>query len=322
MTTVRSPYDPELWEVLKTLPPEPPITHETILAERDDKAAAFHEELPKWPDIIYRDVEIAGPDGVLVLSVLESATSTASNRPAIYFIHGGCFVMGHRLDSIPTYFPLIKEHDVVVFTVEYRLAPEHPDPAPIDDCYAGLKWMSEHASELRVDPERILIAGFSAGGGLAAGISLLVRDRGGPKLCGQLLMCPMLDDRVTTVSGKQFMTEGTLTGQECIDSWNMLLLPYGRGVSSVSMYAAPSRATDLSRLPEAWVDVGSAEALRDECVEYASRLWEFGTQCELHVWPGAYHVFDLIVPGSKLAKTAVAMRMQWMKRVLKIRSWE
>jgi len=255
-----------------------------------------------------------------VLSVIESANSTASSRPAIFFIHGGCFIVGHRFDSIPTYFPLIKAHDTVVVTVEYRLAPEHPDPAPIDDCYAALKWMSEHASELRVDAERILTTGFSAGGGLAAGISLLARDRGGPKLCGQLLMCPMLDDRLTTVSSEQYMTEGTLTTEQCIDSWNTLLLPYGRGGSSVSIYAAPSRATDLSGLPEAWVDVGSAEALRDECVDYASKLWEFGTQCELHVWPGAFHVFDLIVPGSKLAKTAVAMRMEWMKRVLNIQS--
>jgi acetyl esterase/lipase len=309
-------YDAELKEVFKTLPPVQQLTLEVLRKEREEAAKSeTHEKVFTDPEISHRDMEIDGPGGEITVTVVESKNTSGSNRPGILFLHGGCFIMCSQLAAIGTQFETIKQCDAVLVSVNYRLAPEHPDPAPVEDCYAGLKWMSKNASTLGIDPEKIIIIGLSAGGGLAAGTALIARDRGGPRVRGQMLIYPMLDDRVDTISSKQYMTEGTLTGEECVGSWDWLLSG-NRGGNEVSAYAAPAREKDLSRLPEAWLDVGSAEVLRDEGVAYASRLWEFGTQCELHIWRGAYHAFDLIAPHSKMTKTTMDLRLAWVKRTL------
>ncbi len=178
---------------------------------------------------------------------------------------------------------MIKELDAVLVSVEYRLAPEHPDPAPVEDCYAGLKWVSEHATELGINPDHIIISGGSAGGGIAAGVTLLARDRKGPSIFAQQLLYPMLDDRCNNVSNNQFPEEGTWTRRVNIMGWDSLL-PGTRGTGNVSIYAAPARAKDLSGLPPAFIEVGSAEPFRDEDVAYATKLWEDGVHAELHVW--------------------------------------
>jgi acetyl esterase/lipase len=170
-------------------------------------------------------------------------------------------------------------------------------------------------SELGIDADKILVAGHSAGGGLAAGVSLMARDRGGPKIFAQCLIYPMLDDRMTTVSSKQFAKEGTWSGDSNLYAWNALLAGR-RGAKDVSIYAAPARAKDLSGLPPAWIDVGGSELFRDEVVIYASRLAEFGVPTELHVFPGGWHGFDMNAPETALAKACLEARMSWLKRTV------
>lgn len=177
-------------------------------------------------------------------------------------------------------------------SVEYRLAPDHPDPAPVEDCYAGPVWMAKNAAELGIDPERLLIAGVSGGGGLAAGTALLARDRAFPKLSHQILICPMLDDRVETHGSRMVDRDGVWDRYSNLYAWTSLL-GERRGGPVVSQYAAPARAEDLSRLPRTYIDTGSAEGFRDEILIYAGRLSEAGVSVDLHMWGGGFHSFDM-----------------------------
>ncbi|MFK0175284.1 alpha/beta hydrolase [Streptomyces xanthochromogenes] len=253
----------------------------------------------------------------LLICTPAAVANSATPRPAIYFMHGGGYFTG---DPRHLFFlePLLDEAErfgATLISVGYRLAPEHPHPAPLDDVYAGLLWTSEHADELGVDADRIIVAGTSAGGGLAAALSLLVRDRGGPRLAGQLLMCPMLDDRNDSASAHQM---------DSVDVWDRSWNGFGWkallgslcGGPSVSPHAAPARATDLSGLPPAFIDVGSAETLRDEALAYADGIWRAGGSAELHVWAGGFHTFDLVVPDAEISQAARQARRAWLKRVL------
>jgi acetyl esterase/lipase len=207
----------------------------------------------------------------------------------------------------------MKKYDFVCISVEYRLAPENPNPIPLDECYAGLEWVGENVSSLGINPNKLMIYGPSAGGGLAAGTALLARDRRGPHLCAQLLVYPMLDDRNVTISSQQYDDEGSWSKKSNIAVWRWYL---GDDDGERSIYAAPARATDLSGLPQTYIDVGSADVFRDENVAYATRLWEFGVQAELHVWPGCIHGFDEWVPEHLISKGAKEARTGWIGRVL------
>jgi acetyl esterase/lipase len=209
----------------------------------------------------------------------------------------------------------VEREQAICITVEYRLAPENPHPVPLEDCYAALTWTSNNAMSLGINPARLVIAGMSAGGGLAAGVALLSRDRGGPKLCAQMLISPMLDDRNITVSSLQYTDDSPWTRASNIFAWNCLLNGC-QGATAVSMYAAPGRARDLSRLPPTYIECGSADGFRDEDMAYASRLLEYGVQTELHIWPGGWHGFQIYGPGSKLTKIATEARCSWLRRQL------
>jgi len=207
------------------------------------------------------------------------------------------------------------ELNIVVVSVEYRLAPEHPHPSPSEDCYAGLLWIAAHAPDLGIDVFQLSVAGISAGGGLAAAVALMARDRGGPTLHGQLLFCPMLDDRDQTLSTRQFEGMGMWDRQSNLFGWTALL-GNQRGGPDVSPYAAPSRAQDVSNLPPAFIDVGSAETFRDEDIDYAQRIWQAGGIAELHVWPGGFHGFTLAAPEAALSKQALDTSKNWYRRLL------
>ena len=234
--------------------------------------------------------------------------------PAIYHIHGGGMVMGDRFLAADEYLDWVVGFDAVVVSVEYRLAPENPDPAPIEDCYAGLSWMVAHSDDLGIDASRVVVAGGSAGGGLAAGLALVCRDIGGPALSGQLLIYPMLDDRNCSVSSHQVNDVGVWDRASNDTGWDALLGDR-RGTDDVSVYAAPARARDLSRLPSTFIDAGSVEVFRDEVVDYALRIWKQGGIAELHVWPGAYHGFDALAPHARVSVEARAARVNWLRRV-------
>jgi acetyl esterase/lipase len=324
MTTTipaRPPFDPELAAALavinENLPPA--FTAEMLPALREGMAErrATDEELSLGGAFVVEERLVPGPAGAPDISLV-IARPAAARTPVgvLYTIHGGGMILGHnRSQELPELLGWARELELAVVSVDYRLAPEHPHPAPVEDCYAGLVWVVENAAELGLDPERVVIAGGSAGGGLAASTVLLARDRGGPALAGQMLLCPMIDDRNDTPSAHQMVGVGVWDQASNELGWTSLLGD-ARGGPDVSPYAAAARATDLSGLPPAFLDVGSAETFRDEVVTYASRLWQAGGQAELHVWPGGFHGFDMLASHAALSQAAKAQRLPWLRRLL------
>ncbi len=318
MTVARPPFDPELEAVLALLGEQlpPSITPEMIPLLRQGSPVSVD------PDAVLAEVGVERVDhtipgyegGSIEVSVLRRIGRTGVG-PGIFHTHGGGMIIGDRFVGLGQILPWIIEHDAVAVTVEYRLAPEFPDPYPVEDCYAGLVWTADHAAELGIDPDRLIIAGASAGGGLAAGTALLARDRRGPALAGQVLIYPMLDDRDATVSTAQIDGVGVWDRTSNLTGWTALL-GARRGTEDVSIYAAPARATDLSGLPPAFIDCGSVEVFRDEDVQYATALWHAGVQAELHVWPGGFHGFDLMAPHTAIAQAMTAARDAWVGRIL------
>ena len=320
-TPVRPPFDPELSAVaegvravLGTLDEETLPKLRAISAEGIPGIAAA--DLTAGGQVTLEEHTAAGPEGAPDITLLVLRPATGSGPwPAIYHTHGGGMVVGDRRTGPEMFLPYITEIGAVVVSVEYRLAPEHPDPAPVEDCYAGLVWTAKHAEELGIDPDRILIAGASAGGGLAAGTALLARDRGFPNLTHQVLICPMIDDRLETPSSRMLDCEGVWDRNDNLYGWTALLGDR-RGGDDVSIYAAPARATDLSGLPRSYVDVGTVESFRDEAITYAMRLAQAGVNVDLHVWGGGFHGFDLMAPHAAVSRAAQAARDEFLRRAL------
>ncbi|MER5428290.1 alpha/beta hydrolase [Streptomyces sp. NPDC002588] len=322
MAFVPPPFDPELAAALELIREmiQPGMTPDDIETARQGPGIQLLAQLDLTAGgaLEVEDRTVPGPEGAPEISLLICRpTSPAPDRPrpVVYHVHGGGMVLGNNRVGVDLALDWARELDLVVVSVEYRLAPEHPHPAPVEDVYAGLLWTAEHAKELGADPERIVIAGGSAGGGLTAALALLLRDRGGPQPIGQLLMCPMLDDRNDTPSSHQMAGLGVWDRTANETGWTALL-GSARGGPDVSPYAAPARAEDLSGLPPAFLDVGSAETFRDEAVAYASRIWQAGGVAELHVWPGGFHGFDGFAPQAALSRTARAAQLNWLRRLL------
>lgn len=312
----RPPFDPELDAVLTAASDQIPVaTPETIAALRTMELPAVSDDALAAAGVTRREISVPGYEGAELVATVLARSDHSGTGPGIYNIHGGGMIAGDRMVAIDQIVPWIVDHDAVAVTVEYRLAPEFPDPYPVEDCYAGLLWTADHSAELGIDPGRIIITGASAGGGLSAGTALLARDRKGPELIGQVLICPMLDDRDRTVSTLQYDGAGTWIRQSNQTGWDALLGDR-RGTDDVSIYAAPARATDLSGLPPAYIDCGSAEVFRDEDVAYASALWSSGVQAELHVWAGGFHGFHMMAPHTAVAQAAIAARDGWVARLL------
>ncbi|MBT2225083.1 alpha/beta hydrolase [Nonomuraea sp. NEAU-A123] len=317
------PFDPELAPALRmineALPPDAFSDLTEIATLRQGPPGmqpAPHEAFTKGGAFTIEERTVPGPQDAPDVSLLICRpTAAAVPVPVIYHIHGGGMVMGDNRSQVPEMLDLAQEVGAAVVSVEYRLAPETPHPGPVEDCYAGLAWTVEHAEELGFDPERIIVAGGSAGGGLAAALALMARDRGGPALFAQMLMYPMIDDRNDTLSARQLAGLGTFDQASNQGGWTALLGD-ARGTDDVSPYAAPAREADLSGLPPAFIDVGSAETFRDEDVTYASRIWQVGGIAELHVWPGGFHGSDLLVPQAVLSQNAREARARWLRRIL------
>ncbi|HLJ69208.1 MAG TPA: alpha/beta hydrolase fold domain-containing protein [Chloroflexota bacterium] len=312
------PFDAELAPMLAELTSQIPSTLslDDLLAMRAPPPEAAIDEMLAARDIVRTDHIVPGLDGDpgITVSVFMKRTHVPGG-PGIYTVHGGGMVLGNRLAGAVMALEWVQLFDAVAIGVEYRLAPEHPDPAPIRDCYAGLVWTAAHAGDLGFDPGRLIITGASAGGGLAAGTALMARDHGGPALAAQILVCPMIDDRNDTISSRQFDGVGLWDRSANKVGWDALLGDR-RGTDQVSIYAAPARATDLSGLPPAYIDCGSAEVFRDEDVAYASAIWAAGGTAELHIWAGGFHSFDGMVPQAAISVAARATRTEFVGRIL------
>ena len=321
MTTVLPPppFAPELGAALSTLGEIlPPTLNAGLLdAMRTGglMAVPTADELSRDGRFRVEERTVPGfgsdPDITLLIC---TPTTAAGTLGAVYHTHSGGMVLGDRYTGVLELLDWAEEFGLVVVSVEYRLAPEHPHPAPIDDCWAGLVWTAAHAAELGFDPARLIVAGASAGGGLAAALALRARDEGGPELAGQMLIYPMLDDRNDTPSSVQMAGLGVWDRSANEFGWTALLGD-ARGGPDVSPYAAPARADDLGGLPPAFLDVGSAETFRDEDVAYAGRIWQAGGRAELHVWPGGFHGFDAMAPAAQISREAREARVRWLNRL-------
>lgn len=320
----RPPFDPELATFLTALEARGPFTLTAEMLPRMrqlDVPEDVVDERLRSRGYQRRTVTVPGHLGDPVdLAIIDRVERTEETRAtsataAVFSIHGGGMMFGHHLGNLESFDDWLLDHDVVLVSVDYRLAPEYPDPYPVEDCYAGLVWVAAHADELGIDPARIVIAGQSAGGGLAVGTALLARDRQGPDLMAQILVSPMLDDRDDTVSTRQIDGVGVADRQMNRFAWDAYLGPR-RATPDVSGYAAPARAADLSALPRTYIDCGSAEVFRDEDVAFASRLWAAGVDAELHVWPGAFHGFTSMMPDAAISRTATAALADWTRRLL------
>ncbi|MEU5432060.1 alpha/beta hydrolase fold domain-containing protein [Streptomyces sp. NPDC020719] len=295
-----------------------PVTPEGLAAWQKRDAAG--RPRPTVEDLradgLFAVKELRAPGEPDVTLVSARPAGVAGPLPLLYYLHGGGMITGNAWSVLPRLLgewalPL----PLAVISVEYRLAPYARYPAPVEDCYAGLVWAVDHARELGLDADRVIVGGKSAGGGLAAALALLTRDRGGPTPIGQLLLSPMLDDRGDTFSSHQMAGHDTWDRTSNATAWQALLGDR-YGAEDLPPYAAPARATHLSGLPPVYIEVGSAETFRDEAVAYANAVWQAGGEAELHVWPGACHGFDTLAPRARLSQDARDARSRWLRRLL------
>jgi acetyl esterase/lipase len=316
MTTARPALDPELRGLLASMPDAPPLNEETLEMIRPYATLPVETALAGRA-VVGQEISIAGFDGIqIVLTILNPADAELSAGPApcVYWVHGGGMVMGDRYSQIDIPLDWLAGFGAVVVSVDYRLAPDFSGMTLVEDCYAGLVWTAEHAGDLGIDPSRLVIAGTSAGGGLAAGTALLARDCKGPALAAQVLICPMLDHRNDTNSSRQFDGPAVWSRDANAFGWSSVLK--NTGDMPVPGYVSPAIADDLSGLPTAYIDAGSAEVFRDEAVNYATRIWAAGGQAELHVWAGGFHGFDALFPQATISQTARGARADWLGRIL------
>lgn len=306
--------DPEIGAALAQLPGFAPVVEREQLAALREQRMAFLDAV-ELSDAVERTDHVVpgldgGPDVTVRVHVPKGLTGPA---PCMYSIHGGGYIIGHRSMDDLRFDRWCPDLGVIGVSVEYRLAPETPYPGPLEDCYAGLRWVFHNAGELGVDRARVGIGGASAGGGLAAALALLARERGEFPLAFQMLAYPMIDDRQITPSSRwevPIWAPGSNTfGWRCY-------LGDLYGADDVPYLAAPARATDLAGLPPALVYVGTLDGFCDEDVDYAQRLYQAGVPTELHVYPGAPHGFDGFTPDAVLSRRCNRDVKDWLRGVL------
>ncbi|MCU0260507.1 MAG: alpha/beta hydrolase [Ilumatobacteraceae bacterium] len=278
----------------------------------DAVVAEMSKDAPRPDHVVSEDHTVPGLDGDPDLWVrVYRNTSVTGPTGGLYFIHGGGMVLGSVQQSDLQAITFCDQLGCTVVSVEYRLAPEHPHPAPVRNCYAGLRWTAEHAAELGIDPDRLVIHGPSAGGGLCIATSMMARDHGGPALALQVATYPMIDDRNETPSSHLVTDVGIWDRSANIEAWAWYL-----GGAEADQYAAPARATDLAGLPPTFIDVGTVDLFRDEDLAFAARLVQAGVPTELHLYPGAYHASEGFAPTAALSQRIMATRLDAMRRAL------
>lgn len=258
---------------------------------------------------------LLSPEGHEVPVIVYRPSNLPAAAPAILHIHGGGYVIGSADTMSLACAALALELNCLIASVDYRLAPDTVHPGPVEDCYLALQWLSTEAAVLGIDPARIAVSGESAGGGLAAALALLARDRGGPAIRHQHLTYPMIDDRTCRASAGPHTGHHVWTPETNAFGWSCLL-GQPAGSQGVSAYAAPSRAEDLAGLPSAFIAVGALDLFLEEDIEYARRLAQAGVPVELHVYPGAYHGFDMVADAA-VARQAHGNSLASLRRALR-----
>jgi len=308
--------DPELRDAL-ALWPQLPLSAETLQQRRDEGIAALSGvPIPDLPDVATGEIHVESAFGAPPIRVLSyRPKSAAGPLPVILHIHGGGFVMGTPEMKDVENRIFASELKCAIYSVDYRLAPEAPHPAPLQDIYSVFAWLHARAGELGLNPARIGIKGESGGGGLAAGVVLYARDQAGPKFAFQHLIYPMIDDRSAVRKdlhpqvGEFVWTQGnnhfgwqSLLGQE-------------PGAADVSPYASAARAADVSGLPPTYISVGGLDLFLEENLAYAERLSRANVPVELHIYPGAYHGFYRAI-AARVTKQAEHDTREALRRFL------
>ena len=305
---MRDMVDPSLLPGLDFMPPLD-ITVENLPTIRQgmEQMSAMAPE-PQDSGVEWRDERIIAPAGHELLVRIYRPVDTEGELPAILHVHGGGYVVGSVTTNHLSNIELALSTSALILSVDYRLAPETVAPGAVEDCYAALQWLHDSAEQLGIDRARIAVRGESAGGGLAAALALLARDRGGPAIAHQNLIYPMLDDRTCITRLPEHLGAFVWTPQANSFGWRSLL-GQEPGSADISPYAAPARAEDLAGLPPAFICVGALDLFLVEDMDYARRLIEAGVAAELHVYPGAYHGFDVLQdapPVQQMKRDAVA----------------
>jgi len=261
-------------------------------------------------------------DGVTARVHRPAAADARTRRPAILHLHGGGLIIGSAVQGDALCRHLADELGVVAASVDYRMPPEHPYPTPLEDCYRALRWL---AAQPDVDASRIAVIGESAGGGLAASLALLARDRGEIALAGQVIAYPMLDDRTDESAAAHPRMLRLWNGPSNRLGWSMYLGAGAAGPAATPLDAAtlelavPARRADLSGLPPTWIGVGTLDLFHDEDLEFARRLTEAGMPVQLHVVPGAYHGFDKAESKAAVSRDFGARQVEALRGMLGVR---
>lgn len=241
--------------------------------------------------------------------------SGQKTRAALLYIHGGGMMIGTPKMDDALLSNVAMELDIIIASPDYRLAPENPAPAAIDDCHASWTWILENSEARNIDPKRIAIGGESAGGGLAAGLVLRLRDEAGKQPVAQWLFCPMLDDRTAKDRSLDSIGHFVWNNKMNFAGWKAYL-GNSFGTDNVSVYAAPSRSKDLSGLPKTWIGVGDVELFFEENKQYAENLGAAGVPCELEVVKGGPHAFEGMAPEAEVSKQYLRRAKAWLSNAL------
>jgi acetyl esterase/lipase len=306
-------YDPAVRAAIEAGPRLGTVDARTLPKVRADRML-LNEQVPLSDQVTRTDLKVPGPEaGSEIRLRVHRRKGLEGNQPCMYWIHGGGYVLGSPEQDDLRFDRWCQKYDLVGVAVQYRLAPEHPYPAAVEDCYAGLKWVKEHGAEIGVDTNRVGIGGPSGGGGLAAALALVVRDRAELAIDYQLLIYPMIDDRRTSVTANWDVPVWNTASNEF--GWKSYLGDL-HGSDEIPYHAAPIRASDLSGLPPTFIMVGTLDAFCDEDIEYAQRLNQCGVPVELHVYPGAPHGFEGFAPDAPVARQARRDINDWLARQL------
>lgn len=308
--------DPEVAEVLAPIAAEaagrtPPPAGDVIPRRAALESIFRYADTvhPHPGDVTVTEYELATADGATIpLRWYEPKDPPGAPGPAALYLHGGGMIAGHAgmFDGYVSRY--VSASGIPILSAGYRLAPEHRYPVPVEDSYAALAWLHEHATDLGADPARIGVLGDSAGGGLAAAVSILARDRNGPAIAKQILIMPMLDDRTLTPDPHLAPFAGW-TWDDNRTGWQALLGDAAGGPDTPA-YAAPARIADPAGLPPAYIEVGQLDIFRDEDLTYALRLGQAGVPVEFHLHPGVPHEFDFIALNTDVARRALADRVR------------
>jgi len=307
--------DPELLAVVRGRPDmdlsDIKAARAAHAARRGTPAAQLSADAVSW-----RDELIKSEAGHVIRLRMYFPRVADGPLPCLYWNHGGGFVLGNIEQDDQLLCELVASIGCCVASVDWRHAPEHPYPAALHDSYECLRWIADNATSLGIDPTRLVIGGASSGGGLAAGVALLARDHQTPSICYQLLIYPMLDDRMATASSRGITWPKVWNRATNVIAWNAYL---GSGHESreVPYYAAPARAPELRGLPPTFIAVGALDVFAGEDIRYAQRLLEADVPTELHVYPGAAHAFDVHVPGAALSRRLAQDRSNALQHALR-----